>query len=321
MGAGGLSPIEGRRELESAGAPRRIDRQPQAGIEADAPSGGISLEPVVRRWRAIAALTLLAVAATFTITASVMPRWYQATAMIRPSSDSAIGKQLSLGGELPLQGLGEAMLGGGLSEKAEEYVAILSSFAFNLDLVKRHHLEGAFRTSHWWSLYPRDPEWEIYRTLQRRFNADYSYRTNMITLSLTSRSRAEAARVLGYYVDDLRAQLRERELHSTGLAINAIADQVSKTGDALLQNRLYELMAEQIKRNRLAQVQADYSFTVIAPPAAPDRPYRPLVEVDCLLIGLITPFGLALLILLDERKRERRAGRNEDGRSVRTRFD
>jgi len=316
MGAGGLSPIEGRREFESAGAPRRIERQPQAGIGPD--GAGVSLEPVLRRWRAIAAATLLAVTATFMITAFAAPRWYQARAVIRPSSDSAIGKQLSLGGELPLQGLGEAMLGGGLSEKAEEYVAILGSFAFNLDLVKRHHLEGALHTSHWWSLYPRDPQWEIYRTLQRRFSADYSYRTNMITLSLKSRSREEAAQVLGYYVDDLRAQLRERELHSTGLAINAIADQVSKTGDALLQNRLYELMAEQIKRNRLAQVQADYSFTVIAPPAAPDQPYRPLIAVDCLLIGMITLLALAMLILLNERRRGRRFA--EDERGVRTRF-
>jgi hypothetical protein len=165
--------------------------------------------------------------------------------------------------------------------------------------------------------------------LQRRFDAACSYRTDLITLSLRDRSREHAAKVLGYYIDDLRAQLREREIKSTTLAINAIEAQVSKIADALLLNRLYELIAEQLKRNRLAQVQADYSFVVIDPPSAPDwRPYRPLMLMDCLLVGLVTPLAIALLMfVIDAIRRARRAENGEymgeiyEERVIRSKFD
>lgn len=320
--------------MESANIQQRVLRQPVAPIgqaerervTREAPE--IQFGPVFAHWRLITAATIGAVLATFIATTFLMTRWYQATAVIRPSSDSSIGRQLSLGGELPLQGLGEAMLGGGLSQKAEEYVAILDSFAFNTSLIKRHQLASALLVDYKWQLYPHDSQWDAYRTLQRRFDAAYSYRTDLITLSLRDRSREHAAKVLGYYIDDLRAQLREREIQSTTLAINAIEEQVSKTADALLLNRLYELIAEQLKRNRLAQVQADYSFAVIDPPSTPDWPYRPLVLMDCLLVGLVTPLAIALLMfVIDAIRRARRAENGEymgeiyEERVIRSKFD
>ncbi len=219
------------------------------------------------------------------------------------------------------------MLGGGLSQKAEEYVAILNSFAFSTNLVRRHGLEPSLLVEHRWQLYPHDPQWDVYRTLQRRFGAVYSYRTDLITLTFRDKSREQAAKILGFYIDDLRAQLREREIQSTTLAINAIEEQIAKTADALLLNRLYELMAEQLKRNRLAQVQADYSFVVIDPPSAADRPYRPLVLMDCVLAGIITPFAIALLLVAIAARRNDGAAQVEaitqvhEERVLRSRFD
>lgn len=319
--------------MESANTQQRALRSPVAPVgqerEQRTSSGRQPYQPrpILANWQLITAATITAMCTTFLVANFVLAKWYQASAVIRPSSDSVIGRQLSLADELPLQGLGEAMLGGGLSQKAEEYVAILNSFAFSTNLVRRHGLEPSLLVEHRWQLYPHDPQWDVYRTLQRRFGAVYSYRTDLITLTFRDKSREQAAKILGFYIDDLRAQLREREIQSTTLAINAIEEQIAKTADALLLNRLYELMAEQLKRNRLAQVQADYSFVVIDPPSAADRPYRPLVLMDCVLAGIITPFAIALLLVAIAARRNDGAAQVEaitqvhEERVLRSRFD
>src|SRR5262249_55461793 len=101
----------------------------------------------------------------------------------------------------------------------------------------------------------------------------------------------EAERILGYYVDDLREKLRSREVQSAGAAIESMKAEARGTSDALLQAQLYELIAKQMQQLRLAQVEADFAFTVLEPPAAPDKPYSP----DVLLYSSIAGF-LALII-------------------------
>jgi hypothetical protein len=38
----------------------------------------------------------------------------------------------------------------------------------------------------------------------------------------------------------------------------------------------------------MAEVEADFAFRVLDPPAASDRPYRPVVLLDSALVGILT---------------------------------
>src|SRR5262249_23303297 len=123
----------------------------------------------------------------------------------------------------------------------------------------------------------RDPKWRAYKKMLKWFSCEYSIKTGNVTVYFKAKTPAAAEKILGYYVDDLREKLRSREVQSAGAAIESMKAEARVTSDVLLQTQLYELVAKQMQQLRLAQVEADFAFTVLEPPAAPDRAYSPNV--------------------------------------------
>jgi hypothetical protein len=264
-----------------------------------------------QRWRLIAAATTAAVAITAIIANVGLTKWYRAAAVIRPISTPAIESRIAgllggLGGGPGIGGLSglAASMGGGGSSDAEEYIAILRGFQFNVTLSQRHHLSDdllksssgllsmlAFRAS-------KDPRWKIYRILARRFDCEYSIKTGNITLNFMARNREDTEKILSYYIDDLRDLLRAREVSGASSAIDSLKDEANSTPDSLLRSQLYDLVAKQVQRKKIAQVEADFAFRVLDPPAASDKPYRPMVMVDMFLAGMLAMFVSCLIIVV-----------------------
>ncbi|MGH7780948.1 MAG: Wzz/FepE/Etk N-terminal domain-containing protein [Candidatus Binataceae bacterium] len=267
------------------------------------------LEALAKAWRTIALVTALAAVATAVLTGLILPKWYRASATIRPVAQNDIAGRISglvggLGGGLGgLAGMAGGLGGAGASS-AKEYIAILTGFRFNLDLAGRHDLRR--------KLLPRspgilaalglgrahDPDWVIYREQEKRFECEYSIRTENLTLYYEAKNRAEATRVLGYYIDDLRELLKTREVRDAKAAVDSLEDEASTTGDAMLRAQLYELAAKQVERMKMAQVDADFAFRVLDPPAASDKPYRPQVMLDTFIAAFLAAMVTALAILL-----------------------
>lgn len=262
------------------------------------------------RWRTIAFTTVVAVLVTALSAGLLMTKWYRATAIIRPRPKSAMQNRV-----LGMIGSGVGALGGlgalvgPASDEAEEYMTILSSFGFNTALVERHHL-GPELLGHggWWlagflqnqnkNQNPdRSRKWRDYRTLTSRFDCEYSSTKGNITLHYLDPDESNAERILGYYVDDLRDKLRYREIQEATEAIDSMKDEASHTSDSLLQLQLYELIANQTQKLKLAQVQTAFAFSVLESPAAPDKPYSPRRLLDCVLAGVLASLVSATLIL------------------------
>jgi len=93
--------------------------------------------------------------------------------------------------------------------------------------------------------------------------------------------------VLGWYLEALRERLRSQEVQSAALAAKSLEDEISRTSDSLLQSQLYELLARQIQREKLSQVEADFAFKVIEPPVVPDAKFSPHVARAAMLTGLL----------------------------------
>jgi hypothetical protein len=275
----------------------------------------VDLTPYVvalrQRWKTVVLAAVTAAIATVLVTGLLLPKWYRATAVIRPIATPAVENRIAgvlggLGGGLGLNGLA-ASLGAGDNDDAEEYIAILLGFQFNINLVERHDLSADFqRHSVLDFLEPsgaRDVNWTIYRTLQKRFACEYSVKTGNITLYFEAKDRSDAKRILGYYIGDLRDLLRSRELSSASAAINSLEDEANSTPDSLLRAQLYDLVAKQVERKKMAQVEADFAFRVLDPPAVSDRPYRPLVLVDSALAAILTFLLLSAWITFSVRFR------------------
>src|SRR5207253_4660454 len=96
------------------------------------------------RWRAIAFLVIAAMIFTGTVTEFLMTRRYRAEAVIRPLASPAVESRIAgLSGGLGGASGGLAALagiGGGPGSDAEEYIAILDGFKFNVTLADQHRL-------------------------------------------------------------------------------------------------------------------------------------------------------------------------------------
>jgi hypothetical protein len=263
------------------------------------------------RWRTIVSAAVMAAAMTAVVTGFVLPKWYRASAVIRPISTPAVESRISgllggLGGGGPgiggLSGLA-ASIGAGSSSDAEEYIAVLHGFQFNVTLSQRHHLSdellksssGFLSALAFWA--GKEPSWKIYRILAKRFDCEYSIKTGDITLNFMARNREDAEKILSYYIDDLRDLLRAREISGASSAIDSLKDEAKSTPDSLLRSQLYDLVARQVQRKKIAQVEADFAFRVLDPPAASDQPYRPMVPLDMLLAAMLAAFATCFIIL------------------------
>jgi len=268
---------------------------------------------------------MVAVILTMMVTTLALTRYYRAMAIIRPVAKAAtagriVGMFGGAGGAglSPLSGL--MGIGGPGSEEAQEYMTILQSFAFNTALINQHQLAPELTRS---SSNPilaqienQDPRWRAYKRMMKRFSCEYSSKTGNITLYFTAKTPAKAERILSYYVDDLREKLRTREVQGASAAVESMKAEARVTSDALLQTQLYDLIAKQMQQLKLAQVEADFAFTVLEPPAAPDKKYSPSVLLDSAVAGFLALVFSALFVVFREIKRQVDKGRHVIGSRV-----
>jgi hypothetical protein len=78
----------------------------------------------------------------------------------------------------------------------------------------------------------------------------------------------------------------QERISGAAAAIESMDAEANMTPDAVLPSELYELVAKQVQRMKMAQVEADFAFRVLDPPAASDKPYRPSVLLNSMLVLL-----------------------------------
>jgi hypothetical protein len=232
-------------------------------------------------------------------------KWYRAQATITPvtpeeSMASSMGMGSSMsglgGGALSLLDLGGESSNAGI---AEQYMAIMNSYAFTTDLIKRYNLTRKIEPLSAGHL-PHLTPWKLHKAITSRFDTSFDYKSGNLTLYFVDPDPELAQKILGYYLTSLRDKVRNAEVQSAAAAVASLEAEIGKTPDALLQNQLYELVARQIQREKLAQVEADFAYKVIEPPVVPDQYYAPHARRDAELTGAIVFVLLAGGVLMWE---------------------
>jgi hypothetical protein len=258
-------------------------------------------------WRAIAVTTVIVAAVVGLVSKFVLPKWYQAVAVVKPVPEPAVESRVE-GGVEALGGDLSALVGvrGDTDAVAEEYMTVLRSFAFNVAVAERHGLVKALlkgtklRNA---GVDSRRVKWAVYYILKDRLDVDYSLQTGNLTLYYEDRDPATAQRVLGYYLSDLRDRLRQRAIRDARAAVSSLQAEAKNSSDPLLAQNLYALIARQVEREKLAQVQADFAFKVLEPPVTPYRPHWPVARLNALLAAFLTAAIFAGAVLLFGRPR------------------
>ncbi|HLH77482.1 MAG TPA: hypothetical protein VKV28_11805 [Candidatus Binataceae bacterium] len=256
---------------------------------------------LARHWRALSLTAGLAMLVSWFVTSFAIARQYRATAVLRPLDRAALGSQASaqLTALMGLEGRGSS----DNSADAEEYIAILQSYEFTSALIHKHHLTGHLlaggngaKNGRPSSLSWHD-QYRLYKLMSRRLSCDYSLKTRNLTITYDDLSVADAERILGYYIDDLRMKLSREQADEARTAVTVLQGDATGAVDPLLLNQIEELIAAQIQRQELAQAEANFAFRVLEAPVAPDSPVRPRRGVDTVAAGLLALLTAAAILL------------------------
>lgn len=245
------------------------------------------LTPLSGWWSTIAVLTFVGTVGGWAASHLFLAKWYRAEAIIRPmTAQETIGMMqgytVGAGG-----GVFNNVIGSEYNASvAEQDITILRSYTFLTNLARKHKLETLLLED---VQLPRDAHksWVIYRMLRSRSTARYSVKTGNVSLTYLDKNRKRAQKILEWEIKDLRRILRAREVRNAAAAASSLEQQVRNVSDALLARQLYELIARQIQREKIAEVQADFAFEVLQPAVVPDRPALPHNARNGLLVGFI----------------------------------
>jgi uncharacterized protein involved in exopolysaccharide biosynthesis len=149
-----------------------------------------------------------------------------------------------------------------------------------------------------------------YLKLQSILKATSDKKKNVMTLSAQFKDPRLAKQILDYYVVGLSEFLRHQSLDESAAQQAQLYEQLTKTSDPLLKNKLYELIARQIEKETLAKVQRYYSFNVIDPAYVPERRFSPKrAQIVVLSIVVAAFFAIFLAFFLEYINN---AGKSED---------
>jgi len=136
---------------------------------------------------------------------------------------------------------------------------------------------------------------DAYKPMQEMLGKTLDKKQNVMRLSFESKDPKMAQAILNYYVIGLSEFLRRQTLEDAAAQQVHLSQQLAKTTDPLLKNRLYELIAKQIEKEALAKIQKYFSFNVIDPAYVPEKKFKPKRAQICIL-SVVVAFFVAIFL-------------------------
>ncbi|MGH7948987.1 MAG: Wzz/FepE/Etk N-terminal domain-containing protein [Candidatus Binataceae bacterium] len=247
------------------------------------------------RWVLIVVATVGTALAVGLYTKFFMQKIYRAETVITPVPVAqSLANSAGMGG---FEGMGGGVMSlfgfGGDSDNtltAQRYIAIMRSYSFTTELARRYGVDKVIAQRDGVDPASLSP-WKISDRLKNSIDAEYDYKTGNLTVYYLDPSPPYAKQMLTNFLESLRDKVRSREIKSATTAAESLRDEVSRTPDAILQNQLYELLARQIQRAKLAQVEADFAFKIVEPPLVPEKYYSPVARSNAILAGALVFVG------------------------------
>jgi uncharacterized protein involved in exopolysaccharide biosynthesis len=219
---------------------------------------------------------------------------YRSECTLAPTS-----QEKGIGGLAALGGLGAMVAseaGITVAGSLEQFSVVLKSRELTNIIVRQHNLMPVLFEKSWdkknqrWKIKNPPTLQDAYKSIQEILNAAPDKKQNIMKLTFELSDPRLAQTILNYYVEGLSEYLRRQTLDDTEAQQAQLYEQLAKTTDPLLKNKLYDLIARQIEKETLARVQKYYSFSVIDPPFVPERKFKPKRAMICVLSVVAASF-------------------------------
>jgi uncharacterized protein involved in exopolysaccharide biosynthesis len=298
-------------------------------------------------WRGKMLIILIVVVSIFTTAfiSLLMPNIYQATAVITPVNPSVGGSSTLAQQFASLPGI--SLQAPPLSS---EIVNLLKSNILREKMIEKYDLLPVLFYKQWdeekkiWKkekrgtnlnpaflmqklfkkIVPENPKdiknpedspeiWDGLRMLNKIVEVKNTLKENTITISVNFREPEMAAKMVNYFLATLNDHMTSEAKRVAKTNMKYLEEQVEKTADPFIKQKIYSLIAEQIETSMMAEVKENFAFKVLDPPKEPDRKIKPkraqmviLSFVVSLFLGIFAVFSREYL--KNARQRLRREG-------------
>ena len=144
--------------------------------------------------------------------------------------------------------------------------------------------------------------WDGLRTMDKIVKVNNNFRENTIKISVNFPDPAMAAKMANYFLTTLNDHMTSEAKRVARINMKYLEQQVDKTADPFIKQKIYALIAQQIETSMLAEVKENFAFKIIDPPKEPDRKIKPnrasmvmLSFVVSLFLGIFALFFRAYL--------------------------
>jgi len=232
----------------------------------------------------------------------LMPNIYLSEITIAPTTQEKAGGGLAALGGFGAMIASEVGIGG--SGSLEQLEVVLKSRELTNSIIRQYNLMPFLFEDDWdaeskkWKKREKEkqPKFEdAYKAIHKLLSVKPEKKQNVMRLGFESKDPEMAQAILNYYIIGLSEFLRRQTLEDASAQQVHLSQQLSKTTDPLLKNRLYELIAKQIEKETLAKVQKYYSFNVIDPSYLPERKFKPKRAQIC-MISVVVAFFIAIFL-------------------------
>jgi len=155
--------------------------------------------------------------------------------------------------------------------------------------------------------------WDALRLFDDIIVIDNNIKDNTITLTVDYEDPELAAKITGYFLETLTEHMSTEAKRVALINRTYLEEQLQKTADPLIRQKIYNLIAQQVETAMMAEVKENFAFKVIDPPKVPDRkikPKRALMVVLSFIVALFMGVFIAFFMEYLEKIKTAVKGRN-----------
>jgi uncharacterized protein involved in exopolysaccharide biosynthesis len=138
---------------------------------------------------------------------------------------------------------------------------------------------------------------DCWEEIQDRLTVRVDIKKNTVNVGFDHEDPETAKELVDHYLKELSEVLREEVLQDATENMRFFREQLEKTTDTLLKEKIYNMLAKEIEKETFAKAQKYYGFLVLDPPIVSDRDkkLRPKRALICIL-SVILAFFLAVFL-------------------------
>ena len=153
-------------------------------------------------------------------------------------------------------------------------------------------------------------------------NVSRDRKTNIFTVRIDHKDPQFAKQLVDHYLTELSETLREETLNDAAENQRFLREQLDKTFDALLREKISNLLAKEIEKETFARAQRYYSFIVLDPPVVSDldKKVKPKRALICILSVIVAGFFAVFAAFFAEYVHNVKASENPERLSTLRRY-